>query len=189
MSTCVALVLAAGRGKRFGSDKRLARLPSGQTVLAATVARVLTGFDQVHVVLRPDDDPQHLGLDNRVALIHAEHTDEGMGVSLAAGIAALEASPAVAVAVLLGDMPWIDSRTLRQLCAQADSERILMPLHHGQRGHPVIFGRRFWPALLRANGDQGGRQVIGDNPQACVRIEVDDPGVVRDIDLPGDLAG
>lgn len=189
MSTCVALVLAAGRGKRFGSDKRLAQLPSGQTVLVATVERALTCFDQVHVVLRNDDEPRQLGLDSRVALIRAEYADEGMGASLAAGIGALADNPAVAVAVLLGDMPWIEPRTLRQLCAQADSERILMPLHHGQRGHPVLFGRRFWPALLSANGDQGGRQVIADNPQACVRIEVDDRGVVRDIDLPGDLVG
>ncbi len=185
---CAALVLAAGRGTRFGSDKRLARLPSGQTLLAATLARAFEHFASVTVVLRPGEDAQQLGIDARARVTRAEQARQGMGASLAAGIAALQATPAQAVAVLLGDMPWIALGTLQQLTAQAGSDRIVVPMHQGQRGHPVIFGRAFWPALAQVQGDQGGRQVILDHPQACVRVEVEDPGVVQDIDTPDQLA-
>ena len=185
--TCAALVLAAGRGRRFGSDKRQARLPSGQTLLGATLAQVLMHFEQVMVVLRPGDDPQQLGIDERVSIIWAERAEDGMGTSLAAGIVALSPTPAEAVAVLLADMPWMAPDTLQQLHAQARRERIVLPLYQGQRGHPVIFGRTFWPALTQVRGDQGGRQVIQDNPQDCLKVEVEDAGVVLDVDVPGDV--
>ncbi len=187
MNRCTALVLAAGQGSRFGSDKRLARLPSGQTLLAATLARVLEVFDEVYVVLRVGDDPQALGIPPQVRIVRAESAGDGMGSSLAAGIGGLADSKAEAVAVLLGDMPWVAAETLRHLSANALTGQIVVPVHEGQRGHPVLFGRAFWPALIAVGGDQGGRQVILDHPDRCVRIPVADVGVLRDVDRPGDL--
>lgn len=188
MSGCAALVLAAGQGRRFGSDKRLARLPSGQTLLAATLGRVLEVFDEVSVVLRVGDDPQALGIDPRVRVVRAENAGGGMGSSLAAGIAAVTDSTADAVAVLLGDMPWVAAATLRHLSANARPGQIVVPVYQGQRGHPVLFGRVFWPALMAVGGDQGGRQVILDHPDRCIRMAVVDDGVLRDIDRPEDLS-
>ncbi|MFR0716093.1 nucleotidyltransferase family protein [Pseudomonas putida] len=185
---CQALVLAAGQGKRFGSDKRQAHLPGGQTVLSATLALALEHFDVVTLVLRPDDDHQAMNIDPRVRVIRARQANVGLSASLAAGIAALQDSSAQAAAVLLGDMPWIAQATLRSLCARAHAERIVMPVYQGQRGHPVIFGRAFWAALEQVKGDEGGRQVIQANAPACIRVEVDDPGVLLDIDTPADLS-
>ena len=184
---CAALVLAAGQGSRFGSDKRQARLDDTHTVLQATLARALESFDRVYVVLRPGDDPPKLGIEGRVRTVHAEHAVHGMGASLAAGIDALTASDAHAVAVLLGDMPWIAAATLTTLARQADQQSIVLPSYQGRRGHPVIFGRRFWPALAHLDGDQGARAIIEANPHACQVIEVDDPGILHDIDTPSDL--
>lgn len=187
--TCAALVLAAGRATRFGSDKRIAALPSGQALLATTLKRVQEHFDELIVVLRPGDEPQRLGVGAGVNVVYAEHADSGLSASLAAGIAALQGSPAQAVAILLGDMPWVASQTLQCLCAQAGEKHIVMPFHQGQRGHPVLFGRAFWPALAQVQGDQGGRQVILDNPHAWRRVDVEDAGVLRDVDTPADLIG
>lgn len=184
---CVALVLAAGRAERFGSDKRKARLRSGQSLLAATLARAREVFDDVRVVLRPGDVPEQLAIDLQVDIVWAAHADDGMGASLAAGVRALEHSGAKAVAVLLGDMPWIDAQTLKQLRTLSSTDHIVLPFHQGQRGHPVVFGRRFWPALAHLQGDQGGRQVILDNADACIPVEVEDSGVLLDIDSPTDI--
>ncbi|WP_050577211.1 nucleotidyltransferase family protein [Pseudomonas cremoricolorata] len=187
-SHCVALLLAAGKGRRFGSDKRQARLADGQTLLAASVGNAQAQFAEVWVVIGADDDPQALGLPMSVQLVRAPRGSDGMGASLAAGMQALAGSPAEAVAVLLGDMPWIAGATLARLQQAAGAELIVMPHCHGQRGHPVLFGRAFWAALGESSGDQGGRQVLRDNAHACRVIEVIDAGVLRDVDTPGDLS-
>lgn len=185
---CIALVLAAGRSRRFGSDKRIAMLPCGQTVLAATLARVLEVFDDVRVVLRPGDDPVALAIDARARIIWAEHADEGMGSSLAAGVCALEQSQAKAVAVLLGDMPWVQAQTLQQLKALSTAQQIVVPVYQGERGHPVLFGRHYWPALQCLQGDQGGRKIILGAGDACVYVPMGDAGVLRDVDWATDTA-
>lgn len=184
---CAALVLAAGRGTRFGSDKRKAVLADGQGLLASTLKQVQACFDPVYVVVRCDDDPQTLGIDAQVHIVRAAQAADGMGASLAVGITALASIDAPAVAVLLGDMPWIAPRTFEHLLGHLAAERIVLPCYQGRRGHPVIFGRHFWAALTRLQGDQGGRPVIEANPHACLVLDLDDPGILRDIDTPADI--
>jgi molybdenum cofactor cytidylyltransferase len=184
MPKVIALILAAGRGSRFGSDKRVARLADGRSLLAASVERAQQVFSEVHVLLRNEDDPQALGLAASTRLIRCAEADQGMGHSLAAGIRALAGQDADAIAVLLGDMPWISANSLQKLCEQAAPERIVYPLHDDQRGHPVLFGRAFWPQLLNLMGDQGARELLQAHVSACHGIALADPGVLRDVDRP-----
>ncbi len=108
-----------------------------------------------------------------------------MGHSLAAGVAAARDTTAQAMAVLLGDMPWIAADTLERLAAMGQClEAILFPLHDGQRGHPVLFGRDFWPELTQLTGDEGARAVVQAHRDSCVVVEVKDAGVLRDVDTP-----
>ncbi|MFW3895803.1 nucleotidyltransferase family protein [Pseudomonas bharatica] len=189
---CAALVLAAGRGRRFGSDKRIAPLPGGARLLETTLARVLEAFEDVWVVLRPEDDVAALGVDaGRVKVVRAERADEGMGRSLAAGARAIAQSGSgiEAVAVMLGDMPWVKVQTLVQLAGLAKEDRILVPRFEEQRGHPVVFGKAFWEELAGLDGDQGGRRVIEQHQEACRNVEVGDQGVIADVDLPPDCRG
>lgn len=183
-----ALLLAAGRGVRFGGDKRQARLGDGRTLLETTLALAREGFDEVWLVLRPEDDPGAWELPADVRLVRCAEAARGMGHSLAAGVAALAGgSAACAVAVMLADMPWIAPASLRALRAQADARHILLPTFHGVRGHPVLFGRAWWPELLQCRGDTGGRPVLAAHPDACRQLDLHDPGVLRDIDRPQDV--
>jgi molybdenum cofactor cytidylyltransferase len=184
MAKVIALMLAAGRGTRFGSDKRLARLPDGRSLLAASVESALQVFAEVHVLLRPGDDPQALGLPVACRIIRCHDSDQGMGHSLAAGIRAMAGQDAEAIAVLLGDMPWIRADSLQLLCSHAAAERIVYPRYDGQRGHPVLFGRAFWSQLQALNGDEGARALLQANASACHGIVLHDPGVLRDVDRP-----
>lgn len=184
MPKVIALLLAAGRGRRFGSDKRVARLADGRTLLAASLERAQQVFDEVHLLLRPEDDLEALGLPPDCRVIRCAEAEQGMGRSLARGIQALAGTEAEAIAVLLGDMPWIAAASLRQLCAQADAELICYPLYQGQRGHPVLFGRAFWTALQALQGDQGARALLQAHGASCRAIELDDLGVIQDVDLP-----
>ncbi|NWL79176.1 CTP--molybdopterin cytidylyltransferase [Pseudomonas taiwanensis] len=184
MPTVPALILAAGFGTRFGSDKRRATLVDGRTLLAASLERAKAVFGEVHMVLRPEDDPAALGLPEGCNIILCEDAGQGMGHSLAAGARALATGEGEAIAVLLGDMPWIAESSLRALVAKAAPGRIVFPVHHDERGHPVLFGREFWPELQQLTGDEGARRVLRAHASAWVAVGVDDPGVLRDVDSP-----
>ena len=90
--------------------------------------------------------------------------------------------------VALGDMPFVAPATLARLvgCATDDSV-IAAPRHAGERGHPVLFGRAHFDALTRLDGDRGAAALLREHPVRWV--DVDDPGIVKDIDRPSDLSG
>ncbi|MFJ4383821.1 NTP transferase domain-containing protein [Pseudomonas sp. NPDC089408] len=183
----VALLLAAGRGTRFGADKRRATLADGRSMLAHSVQRARAVFDDVRVVLREGERGEDFGLPADCRIIDSPDAALGMGHSLAAGAQSLGDSQAQAVAILLGDMPWIESATLRRLVEACSASNIVLPRHAGQQGHPVIFGRDFWPALGQLSGDEGARAVVRAQRDCCVVIEVADVGVLRDVDTPQGL--
>ncbi|BAN53389.1 hypothetical protein PP4_15360 [Pseudomonas putida NBRC 14164] len=180
----VALVLAAGSSVRFGSDKRRSLLADGRSLLVHSVESACAVFDDVRVVLREGERGVDLGLPARCRVISSPDFTLGMGHSLAAGAASLADSEAQAVAILLGDMPWVASATLDLLARESSGSTIVLPCHAGRQGHPVLFGRDFWPALARLKGDEGGRSVVKANPAVCVRLEVQDAGVLQDVDRP-----
>ncbi|MBZ5487601.1 nucleotidyltransferase family protein [Halomonas aquamarina] len=189
----VALVMAAGYSRRFGDDdKRLARLASGQTLLAATVARARQAFAHIRVVIREEDEAARLGLADDVALIRVRQAHRGLGASMAEAVTSLgrdtATSNATAVAILLGDMPWISREALTALQQRATPDTILRPCHAGKPGHPVIFGRTLWPELEALSGASGAREVIRRHPCRYHEYDMADGGLFQDIDTPVDLS-
>ena len=185
---CVGLVLAAGYGQRFGSDKRLAKLADGNNLLVATLLRAQEAFSDVRIVLKAEDDAQALAIPPYIQVVRAAQAKQGMGSSLAAGIKSLAHSQADAVAVLLGDMPWVSLATLLQLRAHAHAEHIVVAYCDGQRGHPVLFGRRFWPELMQLQGENGAKGLIATHAQHMIEVTFNDSGILQDVDKPADLS-
>ncbi|TDX27606.1 molybdenum cofactor cytidylyltransferase [Modicisalibacter xianhensis] len=187
----IALVLAAGHSRRFGTDKRQARLADGRPLLSVTLALATRCFDEVWIVVRQGERPAELGIGLAPHVVQAPSDAIGLGTSLASGVSALlEAqADATAVAVMLGDMPWIQPATCQALGHAASASRIVRPRHTGQAGHPVLFGRQFWPELAHLRGDRGAREVLRTHADACDFMDVDDPGILLDIDVPADLNG
>ncbi|MBZ9559152.1 MULTISPECIES: nucleotidyltransferase family protein [Modicisalibacter] len=184
-----ALVLAAGQSRRFGSDKRVAPLPGRGTLLAATLATLRPYFPELRVVIGPDDDPASLGVPADVITLVNPEAPRGMGNTLAVGMQAMQRdSRAQAVAVMLGDMPWVRAATFEALIGEARADRIVRPTFQGVGGHPVVFGRHFWPALSRLDGDDGARRLLREHPQACIEVPVGDAGILKDLDEPDALA-
>ena len=184
-----ALMLAAGYSRRFGADKRRLVLADGRSLLAASLALPCSMLEDVWLVLRPDEALTELELPQGVHIVQNPATAQGMGHSLAAGAERLLAeSRADAVAIFLADMPSIRRHSLEALMACAAPDRIVLPSHQGKRGHPVLFGRDFWPQLATLGGDAGARAVLQHNAEALHIVELNDPGVLQDIDTPADLA-
>lgn len=189
----VALIMAAGYSRRYGeADKRQERLADGRTLLATTVARTEQAFSQVRVAIREEDDAFQLGLAASTPLIRLRQAHLGLGASLAEAVAALggdcRLNDSKAVAVLLGDMPRIHPATLRALQQQATRDTIWRPRYGGQPGHPVLFGRAFWPELAHLRGETGAKSLIQRHPSHYHTHDVDDAGTLFDIDTPDALA-
>ncbi|SDW04639.1 molybdenum cofactor cytidylyltransferase [Aidingimonas halophila] len=188
----VAVIMAAGRSQRFGrGDKRLANLPDGRTVLAATLARTAEAVSRVRVVLREDDDPAALGLACDTPIMRARRADNGLGASLADAFAVLMHDPELldcrVAAVVLADMPFVRPETVQALQRETSASRIVRPRHGERLGHPVCFGRDVWSELSTLDGDRGGRSIIHRHSSRYREVDVDDPGIHADIDTPADI--
>ncbi|MDA1075319.1 MAG: nucleotidyltransferase family protein [Proteobacteria bacterium] len=179
-----ALILAAGQSKRYGGDKRYHPI-DGQPMLLATINRYTEVFGQIIVVLRAQD---HATADllADIPFVHAEYADLGMGHSLACGAGAALTAQWRHAFVALADMPFVRAATLRLLNQTMTTERpaILQPVFNNTPGHPVGFSNRLFTRLQRLQGDEGARSVLAECADDCVRLNVEDPGVLTDVDTP-----
>jgi molybdenum cofactor cytidylyltransferase len=193
-ATTRGILLAAGYSKRFGSNKLLHPLPAGSpdagTPIALAAARhFVEALPQSVAVIRPR--AQRVGKMLREAgcnTVVCKNAAEGMGVSLAEGVRA--SADAHGWVVALADMPYIKPETARIIArALSEGAAIAAPSYRGERGHPVGFARRFLDDLTGLRGDAGARDILRAHPDWITLYEVDDPGVLRDIDEPSDLEG
>ncbi|WMW80104.1 nucleotidyltransferase family protein [Undibacterium cyanobacteriorum] len=191
-----ALILAAGRGRRFdptGEAFKLNQyLSDGRTVFEHTVLTVASVFPDFQIVLAPDT-PLDASFVHKYAsrLLICPDAASGMGHSLAYGVTQLEAHHS-AVFVVLADMPWIQVATLQGLreqmlaCLANQAASIVVPTYQTRRGHPVGFAAAMFPLLRALQGDQGARSLLASF--AVCEVPVEDIGVLRDIDTAADLA-
>ncbi|MFK7828995.1 MAG: NTP transferase domain-containing protein [Congregibacter sp.] len=184
------LLIAAGRGKRFGSDKRQASMDVGKTLLEQTLTCYRPFFPQVFVCVsdHPRDDLLATRLrESSARVVRCENAEQGMGSTISDAIGACKNFAGTLIA--LGDMPLISAQVLELLLRYASDRHIVYPSFNGRRGHPVIFGRAFYSDLERLTGDRGASHLIATKLASCREVAVEDSGVVLDVDTPRDLEG
>ena len=182
------VLLAAGRSRRFGSDKLLHPLSNGMPMVAVAAANLRPVCDRLIVVVRPDNETlvTVLAANGYETLVCAE-ADAGMGRSLAAGIHA--SSDADGWVVALADMPFVQTSSHAEVATALRAGAALAATEfRGMRGHPVGFAACWREQLISLSGDQGGRSILDAHHKVIQLCQVDDPGVLRDIDEPADLA-
>jgi CTP:molybdopterin cytidylyltransferase MocA len=182
MSAPVAgLVLAAGAGRRFGGPKALASTASGEPWLARAVAVLRdAGCGRVLAVLGASAEQARRLLPPDAEAVVAERWADGMGASLAAGLAALDDEPAVLVTLV--DLPDLAAAAARRVLGPAPGRTSLRRATYGGRpGHPVLIGRNHWAALAATLvGDQGGRGYL--DSVGAEAVECGDLGGGTDVD-------
>jgi molybdenum cofactor cytidylyltransferase len=182
------LLLAAGQGRRFGADKLTAQLADGTPVGVAAARNLLAaGCDVLAVVRVPGAGVGPALAALGVEVVGCADARFGMGHSLACGVRASVAADGWLVA--LADMPFVRPETIAAVArAVTAGAEIAVPTVAGRRGHPVGFAARWRPELLALQGTVGARALLAANPDRIVSVPVDDPGALRDIDRPADLA-
>lgn len=184
----VGLLLAAGSAKRFGSDKLLHPLQHGVPIAVQAARHLKLEISTVFAVLRPGSDELSALLKAEACeVVVCDNAEEGMGASLACAVRAAGAADGYLVA--LADMPFVRPTSIAAVRdALASGAPIAAPYFRTRRGHPVGISGEFFDRLAALGGDEGARQLLAAHETGIVKVPVGDPGVIRDIDLPEDLA-
>jgi len=190
-----AVVLAAGVGARFGGGKLVTPWRGGVLLDGALAAAFAAPARSVSVVWGSDAGvpaaaqafAERIGEQDRLRLIHAERSADGMAESLKAGLAGLPADCDGAF-VFLGDMPRIHPSLAAALArALAAGALAAAPQFADRRGHPVLFAAALFPRLASLTGDRGAATVLTELGPALALVASPDDGVLFDVDRPRDL--
>jgi len=177
-----ALVLAAGKGTRFGGDKLSALLDGEPLLHHAIRAAHHAPVERVIVVTRESleiGDWQGAPPVKRVAI-----ASDALSVSLRAGVAA--ATGMDGVFVFLGDMPRVPHEVAGRLAGLLGDNYAAIPRCNGKSGHPVLLSARSFADVAGLTGDAGAGKLLKARHDVAW-LDCDDPGILLDVDRPEDL--
>lgn len=184
-----ALLLCAGESTRMGQPKALCRL-AGETLLGRILASLrAVGIESPRVILgAPHGSEIVAWLASRgltaPQLVWNPEPSDGMLSSIQCGLRAL---PSSVVGTLLWpvDLPLVAVSTVRCLL-QADAERLVIPTFGARGGHPVWLPQSRFAEVLALPRRASLRELSKRQPP--LRLPVDDPEVLEDLDTPEALA-
>ncbi len=182
-----AIVLAAGKSERMGCNKLLLRL-NGHTVLDHVLdAIAAAGIEETVVVLGPRPE-ELLGVvtSRRGAarvIVNQDHA-RGMASSFQKGLRALR--HADWAFLVLGDQPMLDPGLLNEMTqrlAAHPEALIVSPVHHGKRGHPVLFRRALFGEVLELDDTATIRDIVHRHADRLLTVEAAE-WTILDMDTP-----
>ncbi len=186
------IVLAAGQGSRFRQvagaekDKLLADCAGRDGAVRSVIEQVLVNLPasiEKRVLVTTEDRPQVIRMAQAYGYEVVLIESTGMGDSIAAGVSACASMGGWLI--VLGDMPFILPSSIERVVAGIADDCISVPVHGGEFGHPVGFGRSFGPRLMGLSGDRGAKPLFAQ--ATVVEVVVNDPGVLWDVDVPEKL--
>ena len=182
------VILAAGQSSRMGRDKALLEY-RGSTFLNHLISLFSPRVDPLIVVLGHHAETIRPTIQQRptAKVVINQDYKKGMLTSLQAGIRTLPSDIGAAMFTLV-DHPAVEGATVERLIErfQAGGRPLAIPCYRRRRGHPVIAARPILEEILRLPDDSSAKTVIRGHRRETAFVEVDDPGVVLDIDRPSD---
>jgi molybdenum cofactor cytidylyltransferase len=186
------IVLAAGRSTRMGNDNKLLCEIAGKAMVRRVVETALASAARPVLVVTGHQAPHVRAALAGLDLVMVANPDYALGLSssLKAGFRALPPDSGGAL-VALGDMPAVLPAHLDRLIevfAAAHGQAIIVPVHQGQRGNPVLWPALYFPEILELDGDLGARRLLASHAEHIREVALDAPAVLMDVDTPQALA-
>jgi molybdenum cofactor cytidylyltransferase len=184
-----AVILAAGTSSRMGQAKQLLALGES-TVLAQTLAHVqAAALQEIILVLGASADAirRQLPSAQQVKIVVNQLYQQGIASSLRTGLSAVDPHSNGAL-IILGDQPFIRPQTLDRIAEEyrRSQAQIVIPVHQGQRGNPVLLDRSVFAEVMALQGDVGSRAIFAKHLDRTVNVEVEDKAILLDLDDPAD---
>jgi molybdenum cofactor cytidylyltransferase len=184
-----AVILAAGKSSRMGEPKQLLRLGE-MTMLGQTIDNVRrSALREIILVLGGSAEAirRHLAPTESLQVVVNPSWQQGVASSLRAGLSAVSPETEAAL-IVLADQPFVRPETLNRLAGHHRQSRaqIVIPTHRGVRGNPVLLDRSVFAEVMALEGDVGCRAIFGSHLQGITMLELEDEGILLDIDNQGD---
>jgi len=185
-----AVVLAAGEAKRMGEPKQL--LPFGRTTVIETVLEniLASAVDKTLVVLGAHCERIKPAIKRFpvVVTVNPGFAAEMLS-SVQWGICHLP-QDARAALVFLGDQPWISPKIIDRVISEynAADRGLILPVYENSGGHPLLIDLKYRREIGRLSADIGLKELLSRHPEDILRVEIDDPNILRDMDKPADYA-
>ena len=181
------LILAAGESSRMGTPKATLAY-RGRTFLELIVETLREGgLERLFVVLghQAGEIQQRVKIEGAGVLINPDY-QSGQTSSLQAGLRALAADDPEAVLLCLVDHPAVSAETIRMIASafRKSGAPVVIPTYHGRRGHPALIGRQLFDGLLALPLGAGADSVVRKYRPLTKFVEVEDEGVIIDVDDP-----
>ena len=171
----------------MGTPKQLLRI-GDKTILERTLknVRASNASEVVRVMGHAAAEVQKTIATQGCKVVVNPDYQQGMGTSLRSGLAAVSTAAAL---IVLADQPWVSSETFNRLiaCHQERRPQIIIPTHRGFRGNPVLLDRSVFAEVQALGGDVGCRAIFGDHTEGILKLPIDDPGILQDIDSRDDF--
>jgi molybdenum cofactor cytidylyltransferase len=169
-----------GKPKQF---MLLQGMPMLERVLG-TLRRTKVDLTVVVLGANAEEILRKVKMDREKVVVNSDY-GKGMSESLKKGLASLQQEVDAAL-VVLGDQPFVSSATIDKIIEAYLKSRalVVLPVYHGRRGNPVLFDRRLFSRIMRINGDVGAKAVVEENEHELMIVEVEDEGVLLDLDTP-----
>ncbi len=163
----------------------------GKTVIEHVVDQVAAAPSVQHIVVVTGAEKDEVAAalnGRRVVIVQNPEPDSEMLESVRCGLAALP-EDCGAMLIVLGDQPSIRSGWIEKLAAayrEHDGTKIVVPVHDGHRGHPMLIPGRFHEELQTRHDESGIRGLLDAHAEDVVREHFDDSEVLADMDVPAD---
>ncbi|HSA67375.1 MAG TPA: nucleotidyltransferase family protein [Methyloceanibacter sp.] len=183
------LVLAAGRSSRMAPRNKLLESVGGETMVRRVAATAMASGAEPVIVVTGHEAASVAGALRGLDVTIVANPDyaDGLSTSLRAGLRALPQGIDGAL-ILLGDMPRVEASVLSALMAAfTGANAICVPVRHGRRGNPVLWGRSYFAEMMQLHGDTGAKPLVARHEARLIEVEVATDSIFEDVDAPEDL--
>ncbi len=180
-----AVIMASGAARRMGKNKLLLQYNGKPLILHIFNLVLEQGFENL-VVVTCYKEIAEIAKDKNIKYVYNMCAEMGQSQSVRLGINSL--GQCDGYMFFTGDQPLLDSETINKLIRSFEnhSNKIIVPLHNGKRGNPVIFPKKFKEELLALKGDMGGKALMNSYPEDVLLVEITNEYALWDIDTPED---
>ena len=182
-----SIILAAGMSKRMKDRNKLLLQYGELTILEKTINNLSrSNINEIIIVLGHDSNNTKRALKQiKFKKVFNEFYSHGISSSIISGLKAINTS-AKGVMICLGDMPQIKTSSYNLLIEKFNTtlneKKIVLPTYNNKKGNPIILSSFYFSYLYRLKGDIGARDLIEKYASNIIRTEIDDEGLLKDID-------